>query len=175
MRRMILGIVLGCAALSACSSMSYTVISPVYTTDEAFLIDSEPTMLHPRVFAEIWFGGAPYIHGKPAPCIPASVAEFKAHPEDWQGETMQRRCSGHRVTLLPAGTALVVDTAERSWDFENGTRYSLSGHLFDPKLSQHEIILRHAYFVFPGDASRDTSVKPNPAYFTSEALKPPQP
>ena len=169
-----ISLVLGASVMLAACSASSELHSdrgaelaghPLYTAGDAFVIDEDPTFLHPRVTASLHFTSAPgvwSVHGRD--CIPASIAEYQANLHHWE-ERSRLACGGEKLIPLPAGTALQIDTLDHSWDPENGTQYYITARLLDTRLSQHEIYLLTSYFVTPRD---NAPLRLNPAYFSAQ-------
>ena len=139
---------------------------PLFTASDAFVVDRDPTFMHPRVVATLYFIDPTQVQSEwwRRACLPPSITEYEANLHHWE-EHARLTCDGARLIPLPAGSALNIETLERTWDPENGTMYHISARLLDTTLSQHEIYLRPAYFVVPHG---DEPWRLNPAYFAAQ-------
>lgn len=103
-------------------------------------------------------------------CAPASLDAYRADLAYWQNRVKPDRpnCLSIYVTALPKGTLIQVDSVLRTPENDNGTEFSIEGHLLDTKLGTDEFKIDPHYFVLPGPFS-DGVLHLDPRYFTAQA------
>jgi len=159
-----------CLTLSACVVAPYThsdkaaelTAHPVYTATPGYFVVQAWGFMRPTNYRLSLGDGASF-----SPCMPPSYAEYQANPGAWLAPAIphQGKCSYICIIPLPAGTAVVIDTVDWSWDFENGEQYYVAGHLLDPKLPQNEFPILQTYYIRPCRCSKDDGLHLNPQFF----------